>query len=110
MRAESLATQQLHGLDGHDAVGAAAVCDDIAVPRQLSESLRQIAHGNRAGTGNVAGRVLLDGTNVEQRDLAPAHASQEFVAIDGLELAGPVRWGTTPSLQGPASVPVRIRR
>lgn len=30
--------------------------------------------------------------------------------VDGLELAGPVRWGTTPSLQGPASVPVRIRR
>ncbi|GAY17507.1 cytochrome P450 [Mycobacterium sp. shizuoka-1] len=29
--------------------------------------------------------------------------------IDGLELAGPVRWGTTPSLQGPASLPVRIR-
>jgi cytochrome P450 len=30
--------------------------------------------------------------------------------VDGLELAGPVRWGTTPSLQGPASVPVRVRR
>jgi len=30
--------------------------------------------------------------------------------VDGLELAGPVRWGTTPSLQGPASVPVRLRR
>lgn len=30
--------------------------------------------------------------------------------VKGLELAGPVRWGTTPSLQGPASVPVRIRR
>lgn len=31
-------------------------------------------------------------------------------AVDGLEVAGPVRWGTTPSLQGPASLPVRIRR
>ncbi len=30
--------------------------------------------------------------------------------VDGLELAGPVRWGTTPSLQGPVSVPVRLRR
>ncbi len=30
--------------------------------------------------------------------------------VGGLELAGPVRWGTTPSLQGPASVPVRLRR
>ncbi len=30
--------------------------------------------------------------------------------IDGLELAGPVRWGTTPSLQGPVSVPLRVRR
>lgn len=31
-------------------------------------------------------------------------------AVDDLELAGPVRWGTTPSLRGPASVPVRLRR
>ncbi len=30
--------------------------------------------------------------------------------VDFLELAGPVRWGTTPSLQGPASVPLRVRR
>lgn len=30
--------------------------------------------------------------------------------VDGLELAGPVRWGTTPSLQGPVSVPLRLRR
>lgn len=30
--------------------------------------------------------------------------------VDGLELAGSVRWGTTPSLQGPTSVPVRVRR
>lgn len=30
--------------------------------------------------------------------------------VDGLELAGPVTWATTPSLQGPASLPVRIRR
>lgn len=30
--------------------------------------------------------------------------------VDGLELAGPVRWGTTPSLQGPVSVPLRARR
>lgn len=30
--------------------------------------------------------------------------------VDGVELAGPVRWATTPSLQGPASLPVRIRR
>ncbi len=31
--------------------------------------------------------------------------------VDGLELAGPVRWSTTPSLRGPVSVPMRaIRR
>jgi beta-dihydromenaquinone-9 omega-hydroxylase len=30
--------------------------------------------------------------------------------IDSLELAGPVRWGTTPSLQGPVSVPLQVRR
>ncbi len=30
--------------------------------------------------------------------------------VDGLELVGPVRWGTTPSLQGPASLPMRARR
>ncbi|BBY54349.1 cytochrome P450 [Mycolicibacillus koreensis] len=30
--------------------------------------------------------------------------------VETLELAGPVRWGTTPSLQGPASLPMRARR
>jgi cytochrome P450 len=30
--------------------------------------------------------------------------------FDGLELAGPVRWSTTPSLRGPVSLPVRVRR
>ena len=30
--------------------------------------------------------------------------------IDGIEPAGPAQWGTTASLRGPASVPVRIRR
>lgn len=29
--------------------------------------------------------------------------------VDGLELAGPVRWGTNPSLQGPVSLPLRLR-
>lgn len=27
--------------------------------------------------------------------------------VDGVDLAGPVQWGTTPSLQGPVSVPVQ---
>jgi len=30
--------------------------------------------------------------------------------VDGMELAGLVGWATTPSLQGPASLPVRLRR
>jgi cytochrome P450 len=30
--------------------------------------------------------------------------------VDGLELAGPVRWSTTPSLRGPISVPLRLNR
>jgi len=29
--------------------------------------------------------------------------------FDGLELAGPVRWSTTPSLRGPVSLPIRVR-
>jgi len=30
--------------------------------------------------------------------------------VDGVELAGPVRWSTTPSLRGPVSLPIRARR
>ncbi|MDP7726018.1 cytochrome P450 [Mycobacterium sp. TY814] len=30
--------------------------------------------------------------------------------VDGLELAGPVRWSITPSLRGPVSLPVRLTR
>ena len=30
--------------------------------------------------------------------------------VDGVELAGPVRWSTSPSLRGPVSLPIRARR
>ncbi len=30
--------------------------------------------------------------------------------LDGMELAGPVRWATNPSLRGPLSVPARVSR
>ena len=47
--------------------------------------------------------ALLKDTGVEQ-------AQSLLDEADGLELAGPVRWGTTPSLQGPVALPVRISR
>lgn len=36
--------------------------------------------------------------------------NQIFDAVTRLELAGPVIWTTTPSLSGPTSIPVRVRK
>lgn len=66
---------------------------------------------HRAATGHLAfghGIHFCLGAHLARLEVVTAidHLLDE---VDGLELAGPVRWGTTPSLQGPVSVPLRAR-
>ena len=79
-------------------------------PRKFSDPDRLDIH--RDTTGHLAfghGLHFCLGAHLARLETITAvnHLLDE---VDGLELAGPVRWGTTPSLQGPASLPVRIRR
>lgn len=67
---------------------------------------------NRDATGHLAfghGMHFCLGAHLARLEVTIA-LDYLLTEIDGLELAGPVRWGTTPSLQGPVSVPVRIVR
>ncbi len=69
---------------GHDAVRTAAVRDDLAPFRQFPELCPKVGHGNGKCAREVSGAVLLNRPHVENRDLAAAHATQQFVAVDRL--------------------------
>ena len=66
---------------------------------------------HRDNTGHLAfghGLHFCLGAHLARLEVATA-VDELLEQIDGMELAGPVRWAITPSLQGPASLPVRIR-
>ena len=67
---------------------------------------------HRNGTGHLAfghGLHFCLGAHLARLEVTTA-VEELLEQVDGMELAGPVRWATTPSLQGPASLPVRLRR
>jgi len=67
---------------------------------------------HRNTTGHLAfghGLHFCLGAHLARLEVATA-VEQLLEQVDGMELAGPVKWATTPSLQGPASLPVRVRR
>lgn len=67
---------------------------------------------HRDTTGHLAfghGLHFCLGAHLARREVSIA-VEELLEQADGMEIAGPVRWATTPSLQGPASLPVRLRR
>jgi hypothetical protein len=73
-------------LVGVDAVGPAAVGDDVGIGRELAQLARQIIdrHGQRSG--DVPGVVFGRGADVEHDDVAAAQAPLELGARDRLQL------------------------
>src|SRR5215212_786498 len=62
--------QLAHRLVGVGAERSSAVRDDLAVERQLGESLLELVERDRARTGDVAGLELLARADVDEHDLA----------------------------------------
>lgn len=67
---------------------------------------------HRKPTGHLAfgqGLHFCLGAHLARLEVITA-VDQLLDEVDSLELAGPVRWSTTPSLRGPVSLPVRVKR
>lgn len=72
------------GVVGVDAVGAAAVGDDVAVVGEIVEPV-ELVGWDVDGTGEVPGRVLGGGADVDDDDVAAFEAGRELLARDGVD-------------------------
>src|SRR5207249_2090912 len=82
---EALAVELPHGVVRVHAVRAPAVGHDIGILRQRAELASEFADRERAGAGDVPGRVLGLGPHVEDDDLAPLEPPGELLADDDLD-------------------------
>jgi hypothetical protein len=85
MRAKAFLAQQFHGFNRHHALWAAAVRDDLAILRQLGQTLSQLTDRDRARPGNMAGAILLGRTHIEDRDFAIPNTLHELLAGDAFQ-------------------------
>ena len=95
MRFEALSTQEIDGVEGHDAVGPATVRHHVASFPQLGEAFGQIRERQRDRSGNMPGGVLLARAHVDYSDIAAADASDEFLVVHRFE--GTTRFEKPPS-------------
>ena len=65
---------------------AAAVGDDLAVRRQVGETLLELVERDRTRALDVTGRVLLRRPHVDEHDLAASEACDQLVASDRLDV------------------------
>ena len=68
---------------------AAAVGHDLAVGGQLGQPALELVERDRAGALDVAGLVLLHGTDIDEHDVA-AEAVDQLVAADRVDLLAEV--------------------
>ena len=79
--------QQLHRTVREDAIGAAAIRNDLLAPGQPPKLDAEPLEGNGDGAGDVPGPVLLLRPHVENDDRPGPDSPQEIVAGDGIEAA-----------------------
>ena len=73
----AVCAEDVQGVVGHDAVGATAVGDDLAVAGQLGQPRLELVQRYGHGAGEVAGPVLLHGPDVEHGDLSGGGTDSE---------------------------------
>ena len=77
--------EQGDGIEGHHAVRATTVGDDLAVLRQPPQTTSQVRERDGDGAGDVAGGVLRRRADVDHRHLAASDPCDEHLAVDALE-------------------------
>jgi hypothetical protein len=77
-------------LVGVGAERAAAVGDDLAVRGSFRESLFEFGERDGAGTVDVSSVKFFAGSDVDEYDFAGAHAGDEFLAADRVDLGSEV--------------------
>src|SRR5882762_1143598 len=82
---EASLTQNGDRLEREHAVRAAAVGDDLAVPRYLAQAACEFAQRNIDSLRHVTGGVFILGSDVEHRDEAVPEALTELLARHRLE-------------------------
>jgi hypothetical protein len=86
-RLEAALAKQAHGVVGVDAVGAAAVGDNVPPARQGLRDALECGQRSRDRAGNVTGAVFGLGADVEHNDLA---AAEPFLQLGRGQLLDPV--------------------
>jgi hypothetical protein len=87
VRAEAPAPKEIDRIERHQAVGAAAICDDVATFAQVTQTCPEFCQRHGDGARNMCSRVLLTWSDVDHSDLAGAYATHEFVVVDRLQRA-----------------------
>ena len=97
-RGASLGPQQADGVVGEDAVGAAAVGDDLGARGQFGEPLPELADRDGDRAGDVPGGVFGGRADIEHGDLAQPGPAQQLVAghlFDVIAQVGATRSGSS---------------
>src|SRR5262249_5555492 len=82
------AVQFAHRVVGVDAIGPAAVRDDLGTLRKRSEVTAQLGDGNRTRAGDVPGLILGAGPYIEHDDFSTLQAGGQLGAVHDVDVAG----------------------
>src|SRR5574338_275039 len=78
-RLQAATLEQTDGVVGIDAVGTAAIGDDLAPPRQLADESVELVNGSRKRTGDMAGAKLRLGPHVEHDHIATLEPQRKLL-------------------------------
>src|SRR5207248_1327999 len=96
---EALPVELTHCVVGIDAVGAAAVGDDLRVLGQGPQMAAQLGDGHRVGAGDVTGLVFGTGTYIQNENFSPLQPRRELLAVDHVDAVALTKVGVREPLE-----------